>query len=229
MTVQGISWLGVVLFLLSPAFCCAETVLVYQYQDSRGVTVFSDQAPKAQRYQIRKYDCAACGLTPELDWASTPLFLTEYQQPIDQAARQQQLEPALLRAVIHAESGFDPSARSVSGALGLMQLMPATARELGVADRLDAAQNIQGGAAYLKQQLQQFSGQLGHALAAYNAGPETVRQYQGVPPYAETQRYVSRVRLLLQRYRRASLPAPALAAASPFTASSDNLLVATKE
>ena len=229
MTVQGISWLGAALFLLNHSFCAAEPVLVYQYKDSKGITVFTDKAPAGTRFLLRKYDCLACRVQAQLDWTTTPLFLTEYQPQIQQAARLQQLDPALLRAVIHAESGFNPKARSASGALGLMQIMPATARELGVADSLNVAENIQAGAAYLKQQLQRFPNQLGHALAAYNAGPETVRQYQGVPPYTETQRYVSRVQLLLQRYRSASLPVPALAAAPPFTTPADSIPAATKE
>ena len=229
MTVQGISWLGAALFLLNHSFCAAEPVLVYQYKDSKGVTVFTDKAPAGTRFRLRKYDCLACRSQTQLDWDTTPLFLTEFNPQIQQAARLLQLDPALIRAVIHAESGFDAKARSASGALGLMQIMPATAKELGVDDSLDAAENIQAGSAYLKQQLQRFPNQLEHALAAYNAGPETVRQYQGVPPYAETQRYVSRVQLLLQRYRSASSADEFTPTASIFTVPSDNLALATKE
>lgn len=125
--------------------------------------------------------------------ATTPQPATAYDAQIQQAASAQQLPPALLRAVIQQESGYNPRAVSSAGAMGLMQLMPATARALGVADPFDPTQNINGGARYLRQLLDRFGGDERLALAAYNAGPGAVNRYGGVPPFAETQRYVARV------------------------------------
>jgi soluble lytic murein transglycosylase-like protein len=111
---------------------------------------------------------------------------------IEEAAGQTGLPQELISAVIAAESGYRPDAVSSAGALGLMQLMPGTARSLGVEDPLDPRQNVLGGSRYLSQQLQQF-GSVEKALAAYNAGPHAVQRYGGIPPYPETEHYVRRV------------------------------------
>lgn len=108
------------------------------------------------------------------------------------AAERADLSPDLVSAVAWTESRFDPNARSHAGAVGMMQLMPATAADLGV-DVGDVEQNARGGAQYLRQMLDEFGGDLTLALAAYNAGPGAVRRHGGVPPYAETQRYVESV------------------------------------
>jgi soluble lytic murein transglycosylase-like protein len=100
------------------------------------------------------------------------------------------LDPLLVHAVIMQESGYKPSAVSQAGALGLMQLMPATAKGLGVTDPLNPLQNLEGGVKYLAQQVQRFGGNIPMALAAYNAGPNAVAQYGGIPPYSETKNYV---------------------------------------
>lgn len=113
------------------------------------------------------------------------------------------LPVALVAAVVRVESGWNPLARSRVGALGLMQLMPATATALGVEDPLDPEQNVDGGCRYLQELLAEFP--LEHALAAYNAGPGAVRRYRGIPPYAETERYVPRVVARMAEYRRRSL------------------------
>jgi len=115
-----------------------------------------------------------------------------YDDLIDSAAAKNGIDPALLKAVIQAESGFNTNAMSGAGAKGLMQLMPGTARALGVSDPFDAAQSIEGGARYLKQQITRF-GDESLALAAYNAGPGAVLKHGGVPPFRETQNYVSKV------------------------------------
>lgn len=119
------------------------------------------------------------------------------QSLIDRYSLQQGLDAALVRAVIQAESAFNPRALSVKGAMGLMQLMPSTARELGVQDPWDPEQNVRGGTRYLRQMLDQFDGKLDWALAGYNAGPGAVQRYGGVPPYRETVGYVDKVMRLM--------------------------------
>jgi soluble lytic murein transglycosylase-like protein len=114
------------------------------------------------------------------------------------------VSPELVRAVIRAESGFNPHAISPKGAMGLMQLMPATARELGVANPFHPEQNIRGGVTYLARLLARYEGNLELALAAYNAGPASVERYGAVPPYRETQGYVKRI----TRATREVTPAP---------------------
>ncbi|NLL96386.1 MAG: lytic transglycosylase domain-containing protein [Clostridiaceae bacterium] len=111
------------------------------------------------------------------------------------------LDPKLIRAVIKEESGFQPFALSTSGAMGLMQLMPGTAAGLGVTDAYNIEQNILGGTQYLYYQLKDFDGDLSLALAAYNAGPNAVKQYGGIPPYEQTQRYVKKVLSTYQMYQ----------------------------
>jgi soluble lytic murein transglycosylase-like protein len=112
---------------------------------------------------------------------------------IDRAAKEQGIETALLDALVQAESNYNPAAVSSKRAVGLTQLMPDTARSLGVTDPFDPAQNLRGGAKYLSQMLKQFDGDMPKAVAAYNAGPGAVAKYGGIPPYTETQNYVNKV------------------------------------
>lgn len=120
----------------------------------------------------------------------------------DAAARQHQLDADFIESVIRAESGGNPRARSRKGAQGLMQLLPGTARRLGVADSYDPAANVDAGTRYLRQLLDQYDGDAVKALAAYNAGPHRVAQYNGVPPYRETRGYVNRI---IRDYNRKKL------------------------
>ena len=115
------------------------------------------------------------------------------EENIQRAAAKYDLPPELITAVIRAESNFEVSAVSTAGAQGLMQLMPATAKELGVENPFDIAQNIDGGTKYLRKMLDRFGGSVRKALAAYNAGPGTVMKYNGRVPYTETRQYVRRV------------------------------------
>ena len=119
-----------------------------------------------------------------------------------QAAGRYQVDPALIKAIIMAESGYNPKAISRKGARGLMQLMPRTAEALGVKDVFDPEHNINAGVRYFKQLLKQFNGEIRLALAAYNAGSSKVRQYQGVPPIKSTQRYVKKVFEYYQHYKQ---------------------------
>jgi soluble lytic murein transglycosylase-like protein len=153
-----------------------------------------------------------------------------YDAQITAAATKHGIDPALLKGLIRQESNFDPAARSGAGAQGLTQLMPGTAAALGV-DATDPAQAIEGGAQYLRQQLDRFGNDPAKALAAYNAGPGAVARYGGVPPYAETQGYVQKVLGYAAQYRAAApatpvsaLPAtttPVLATAAPSSGSLD--------
>lgn len=132
---------------------------------------------------------------------------------INAAAAKHGVDPALLAGLVKQESGFDPQARSSAGATGLTQLMPATARGLGVSDATDPAQALDGGAKYLREQLDRFGGDERLALAAYNAGPGAVQRFGGVPPYSETQRYVERVLANRDEYAAGAPQAPASSAA----------------
>ncbi|MDX1676266.1 lytic transglycosylase domain-containing protein [Arsukibacterium sp.] len=182
----------------------ANSIAVYKSSQPDGTVLFSDRRPVNRPYQQLYFDCFACDPDSVVNWHKTPLFVRDYNLIIDKVAREQQLEPALIRAVIHAESAFQAAALSKRGAVGLMQLMPDTAAMLGVSDPLSPEQNIRGGSVYLARLLKQYQGDLTLSLAAYNAGPGNVRRHQGVPPFAETQAYIKRVLILHKRYKQAA-------------------------
>ena len=117
----------------------------------------------------------------------------EMNEVINAVSSRHHLDPDLINSVIHAESGFNPRAVSRKGAQGLMQLMPQTASRLGVTNAFDPGANVEGGTKYLRELLERYNFDLIKALAAYNAGPQRVQQFQGVPPYYETQAYVARI------------------------------------
>jgi len=144
---------------------------------------------------------AVRGLVPDevLDEVAGSRDREGLQELAAEAARRHGLEPELVLAVVAVESGFQPTAVSRKGAQGLMQLMPATARSLGVADVFDPASNLDGGARHLSALVAQYGGDLQRALAAYNAGAGAVERHKGVPPYAETRQYVKKV---LGRYEK---------------------------
>jgi transglycosylase-like protein with SLT domain len=153
---------------------------------------------------------SADGVAPSTELAGAGGGSGDYEALIEQAAARNGVDPAVLHGLIEQESGFDPSATSSAGAAGLTQLMPGTASSLGVANPLNPAESIEGGARYLRELMSEFGGNTQNALAAYNAGPGAVEQYGGVPPYAETESYVTKVLGNAETYRQ-SHPSTALA------------------
>ncbi|NQY26537.1 MAG: lytic transglycosylase domain-containing protein [Piscirickettsiaceae bacterium] len=180
-----------------------DKTIIYK-SEKDGILTISNIKPLSGTYKIYSFTCYACNPKSKIDFHSIKLNTTSYSDYINVAAQRYNVDPALVRALIHAESAFNPKARSKAGAQGLMQLMPATAKELGVTNALNAQQNINGGVKYLAQLLTDFNGNIKLATAAYNAGPNAVKKYNGVPPYSETQMYVKRVAILHHRYKLAS-------------------------
>ena len=164
------------------------TAEIYQYIGRDG-SISLTNVPSDSRYQKIEIESSRF---------HTTLSEQELEPLIRRHSSQQQLHPALIRAVIKAESDFDPRAVSRAGAIGLMQLMPQTAIRLDVRDMYDPDDNVGGGAKYLRQLLDRFHGNLPLALAAYNAGENAVDRYQALPPFDETRQYVRKV---LQYYR----------------------------
>ncbi|MRR07429.1 MAG: DUF4124 domain-containing protein [Deltaproteobacteria bacterium] len=182
------------LFLLALLFQVSPvTADIYKYVDEEGVMHFTD-APTDRRFKIfmkdfkkdrqlrTNFKLSACYRNPD-----------EFEPIIRSLASEYGVDKSLVKAVIHAESGYNPNAVSSKGAQGLMQLMPKTAQGLKVNNSLDPKDNIRGGVRYLRFLLDTFKGDVTLALAAYNAGLSRVSQYGGVPPYAETRNYISKV------------------------------------
>lgn len=185
--VRQAALLGLVALVLAAAVPAGAEVWVYT--DDRGNAHFSDWPRHAGYRRVALPD-------PR----HAPVNHRQYDGIIARAAEQNGLDPGLVKAVVHVESNFQRRAVSRKGARGLMQLMPGTARALGVDDPFDPWQNIYGGTRYLGRLLQHFSGDLPLALAAYNAGADAVHRHDGIPPYRETQGYVKRVLKLYRRY-----------------------------
>ena len=182
--VFSVSSLGVTLLVSMPVGAD-----IYRYVD-RGGTVHFTNVPTVPGYRLYIRE----GAVLSVDEASS------YDMYIAEAARKHGVSFSLIKAVIKAESDFDPDAVSRSGACGLMQIMPETAKFLGIADPFDPRENIFAGARYLKKLLKQFEGSLPLTLAAYNAGPKKVEALKAVPPIEETQQFVRRVMRYLKRY-----------------------------
>ncbi len=177
------------LLAASPAPAPAE---IFTFTDEDGVVHFTNR-PQDNRYQ--RYDLpGARGSKSE-----TVPQQGHYDGLIGITAARLAVQPALVKAVIAAESNFDPGAVSYKGARGLMQLMPSTATAMGIEDPMDAPDNVLGGTRYLRRMIDRY-GDLERALAAYNAGPQAVDRYGGIPPYEETQAYVRRVLTYYRSY-----------------------------
>jgi soluble lytic murein transglycosylase-like protein len=187
-----VSLLRSLLFLsICTAFAVPADAQIYSWRDADGKLVLSDK-PRAGEGTHTTYDVHGSGAVRSTKPLSTGKS-APYEAAITQHARNQQVAADLVRAVIQVESAFNPFAVSPKGAMGLMQLMPATARELGVANPFDPDQNIRGGVTYLKRLLDRYNGNVELALAAYNAGMGNVEKYGDVPPFKETKNYVKKI------------------------------------
>jgi len=186
--------------LLCSSFAASEVQAgsaLYRFTDDRGVVHFSN-VPMDSRYTAVEPRSKATGFSKRAK-VEVPIH-TGYDGLILREARANRLDPALIKAVIAAESNFTSDAVSRAGAEGLMQLMPQTARVLGVEDSFVPRDNVSGGSRYLREMLDRY-GDLKRALAAYNAGPEAVDRYSGIPPYPETKAYVKRVLAYYRGYQ----------------------------
>ncbi|MBI5483756.1 MAG: lytic transglycosylase domain-containing protein [Deltaproteobacteria bacterium] len=173
---------------------------IYRYEDDEGIIHFTD-APTDKRFKIFMRDLKKDReLRTKLKYAST-VNPAEYEQLIKSCSEKYGVSVSLVKAVIHAESGYNPNAVSSKGASGLMQLMPGTAKSLKVADRFNPRDNVEGGVKYLRFLLDTFRGDVSLALAAYNAGLSKVAKYGGIPPFNETRTYVNRVLSYMQSYQ----------------------------
>lgn len=185
---QAVAVASLVVVVVAVGYSWAD---IYRYEDEEGVVHFTD-APTDKKFKVFLRDLHKDRqLRTRFRVASgNP---QEFEQLIQASAAKYGVNVALVKAVIQAESGYNPNAVSRTGASGLMQLMPGTAKQLKVADAFNPKQNVDGGVRYLKFLLDTFKGDVTLALAAYNAGLGKVAKYGGVPPYEETRTYVSRV------------------------------------
>jgi len=173
---------------------------IYRYEDEEGIVHFTD-APTDKRFKVFMRDLKKDRqLRTRLKFAAS-VNPAEYDQIIMTYAGKYGVSQSLIKAVIHAESGYNPNAVSPKGASGLMQLMPGTARSLKVGNSFDPKDNVEGGVKYLRFLLDTFRGDVSLAVAAYNAGLNKVAKFGGIPPYAETRTYVNRVLSYMQSYQ----------------------------
>jgi len=184
-----IHYVLIILFL----FVSAVHADIYRYIDEDGVMHFTN-TPTSSTMNFKLF----LKEKPKIN----PRYSTKrYDDIITNASQQHGVSFPLLKAIIKAESGFDPQAVSKKGAKGLMQIMPENFKPLGIRDPFDPSQNIHAGARYFKQMYDRFKGKLPLSLAAYNAGPTAVERYKTVPPYEETEEYVKRVLKFYYNYK----------------------------
>jgi soluble lytic murein transglycosylase-like protein len=189
--------LQVCLLILIVNPTCAD---IYRYEDDDGIIHFTD-APTDRRFKIFMRELKKDKQLRTKLQLSSSVNPAEYDHIISTCATKYGVNPALIKAVIHAESGYNPNAVSRKGASGLMQLMPGTARSLKVSNSFDPKDNVEGGVKYLRFLLDTFRGDVSLAVAAYNAGLTKVAKYGGIPPYNETRTYVNRVLSYMQSYQ----------------------------
>jgi soluble lytic murein transglycosylase-like protein len=179
---------------------------IYRYVEPDGTVVYTNVPPSGDVKNVRRMKGRSFQRAPHASDAPAPrsrITLKEFDGYIEAAARRYRIPQGLVWAVMHAESNFNPGAVSVKGASGLMQLMPGTATEMYVKDLFDVRENIEGGTRYLRVLANMFDGDMIKMVAAYNAGPDAVKKYNGqVPPYPETQAYVQKVVKLYFRYKQ---------------------------
>lgn len=209
-TLAWVSWtfglvvatLSIAMLDISEASAGPKGARIFVIREADGVLRFTDTPPdRGQRAEVFTAKGSGGSFTRvRSSGKRRPSYSHElYNEAINAAADEHQVDPALIKAVIHAESAFNPFAVSPKGAKGLMQLMPATARMLGLRNPFSPSSNIRAGTRYLAQLLKRFPNEA-HAIAAYNAGEVPVTRYNGVPPYAETRAYVRRVLALKKQY-----------------------------
>jgi soluble lytic murein transglycosylase-like protein len=175
---------------------------VYKFVDEDGVINYTSKRPAGAKFTVLDFPCYASD--PECsqaDWNAVPLNTSAYSHLIAAAAEEFSVDSSLVRAIIHAESAFNPEAQSPKGAQGLMQLMPANQDTFEISDAFDPVQNISAGTQLLAQLMQRYDRDINSVLAAYNAGETAVDRHGGVPPYPETEEYLRRVKILHRRYR----------------------------
>lgn len=183
---------------------CSARGDIYRYVDEDDIVHFTD-APTDKRFKVFMRDLKKDKeLRTKLKYASS-VNPAEFEQLIKTCSEKYGVNPSLVKAVIHAESGYNPNAVSSKGASGLMQLMPGTAKSLKVADRFNPKDNVEGGVKYLRFLLDTFRGDVSLAVAAYNAGLNKVAKYGGIPPYNETRTYVNRVLSYMKSYQESGI------------------------
>jgi len=185
------------MLVFAPAISQAD---IYRYEDEEGIVHFTD-APTDKRFKVFMRDIRKDKQLRTLLRMSRSVNPAEYDHIIKTCSDKYGVSASLIKAVIHAESGYNPNAVSHKGASGLMQLMPGTAKSLKVNNSFDPKDNVEGGVKYLRFLLDTFKGDVSLALAAYNAGLSRVAKYGGIPPYAETRNYVNKVLSYMNSYQ----------------------------
>ncbi|MDM8565778.1 lytic transglycosylase domain-containing protein [Candidatus Halobeggiatoa sp. HSG11] len=183
------------LFIFAINVNATESTIIYKYYDTNGVLHLTNKAPKKKNKLLyaRSYLIPPSQVNFKIN--------NKYSELITKAANKAQLSPALLHAIVQVESAYNSKAISPKGAVGLMQLMPATAKRYGVKDRTNPTENLAGGTRYFRDLLTMFNGNLSLALAAYNAGENAVKRYKNtIPPYKETQNYVKKINKLYTKF-----------------------------
>ena len=168
------------------------SAVVFTNRPLKSDTVVGVFSPQVSRFSV----------THAARRARDPQLALKYHDLITSVSREAGIDPALVKAMVHTESAFNPRATSRKGAIGLMQLMPATARSVGVLNPYKPEENLRGGVYYLASLIEKYKGNLTLSLAAYNAGPDAVDSFGGIPPYRETQQYVRKVLALQQAYQK---------------------------